>query len=245
VTAARAPASRVVLVHGAWHGAWCWERVVPLLAERGLQATCIDLPGHGADSGSLGDLHADAAAVRAVLDAAPGPVVLVGHSYGGAVITEAAAGCRALADLVYLAAFMIDDSESVVGVSAGPASAATAELGARALRVAPDGVTTTIDPGLAAELFSAAGTPADAAAAAARLGPQLISTLTQCPRGVGWREHPATYVVCGDDRCVAPELQRQLAGRAGAVVELAGSSHSPFLSRPAEVAELIAAVSAP
>jgi len=184
VTAARAPASRVVLVHGAWHGAWCWERVVPLLAERGLQATCIDLPGHGADSGSLGDLHADAAAVRAVLDAAPGPVVLVGHSYGGAVITEAAAGCRALADLVYLAAFMIDDSESVVGVSAGPASAATAELGARALRVAPDGVTTTIDPGLAAELFYADCTPADAAAAAARLGPQLISTLTQCPRGV-------------------------------------------------------------
>jgi len=78
-----------VLVHGAWHGAWCWEPAVAALAADGISAVAIDLPGHGNDPGPMGDLHGDAAHVAAVLDALSGPVVLVGHAYGGAVITEA------------------------------------------------------------------------------------------------------------------------------------------------------------
>ena len=81
----------VVLVHGAWHGAWCWEPAIAALAAAGVTALAIDLPGHGDDPGPLGDLHGDAAHVSSALDALDGPVVLAGHAYGGAVITEAAA----------------------------------------------------------------------------------------------------------------------------------------------------------
>ena len=77
-------ANSVVLVHGAWHGAWCWERVVPGLTEQGLTVMALDLPGHGADSGAMADLHGDAARVAEVLDRLDEPAVLVGHSYGGA-----------------------------------------------------------------------------------------------------------------------------------------------------------------
>src|SRR5215468_763472 len=101
----------VVLVHGAWHGAWCWGPAIAALAAAGVTALAVDLPGHGDDPGPLGDLHGDAAHVRAVLDALDGPVVLAGHAYGGAVITEAGSH-RAVSHLVYLAAFALDDGES-------------------------------------------------------------------------------------------------------------------------------------
>src|SRR4249920_292329 len=99
------PAS-VVLVHGAWHGAWCWEPVVDGLCARGIDVVAVDLPGHGEDRGTLTDLHGDAARVREVLDQLEAPVVLVGHSYGGAVITEAGVHPN-VHQLVYVAAFAI------------------------------------------------------------------------------------------------------------------------------------------
>src|SRR2546423_15300011 len=82
----------VVLVHGAWHGAWCWERVIPGLAGAGVRVEALDLPGHGSSPEPFGDLHGDATKVRQVLDELGDRgerAVLVGHSYGGAVITEA------------------------------------------------------------------------------------------------------------------------------------------------------------
>lgn len=103
--------STIVLVHGAWHGAWCWDRVVGPLRDAGHDELALDLPGHGADPGPLGDLHGDAASVRAALDGVDGDVVLVGHSYGGAVITEAG-DHPAVQRLVYVAAFCIDEHES-------------------------------------------------------------------------------------------------------------------------------------
>ena len=78
-----------MLVHGAWHGAWCFDRVMPLLEEAGVPAVAIDLPGHGNDPGPFSDLHGDAVRVLNRLDDIDGEVVLLGHSYGGAVITEA------------------------------------------------------------------------------------------------------------------------------------------------------------
>ena len=101
----------VVLVHGAWHGAWCWERVIPALAERGLRATAIDLPGHGEDSSVMTDLHGDSTRVTDVLDELGEPAILVGHSYGGAVITEA--GDHPLVEhLVFIAALVLDTGET-------------------------------------------------------------------------------------------------------------------------------------
>src|SRR3974390_639444 len=117
----------VLLVHGAWHGAWCWEPVLPLLAERGVRAEAVDLPGRGAAPGPLGDLRLDVERVRTALDALAATadgVVLVGHSYGGAVVTEAGAH-DAVEHLVYLAAFALDAGESCVSAFAdSPAAAA-------------------------------------------------------------------------------------------------------------------------
>src|SRR5437588_12900158 len=101
----------IVLVHGAWHGAWCWDRVVERLEARGREVVAIDLPGHGDDPGPLTDLHGDADRVRSVLDRLDGDVLLVGHSYGGAVVTEAGTH-PAVRRLVYVAAFCLDDGES-------------------------------------------------------------------------------------------------------------------------------------
>src|SRR5207302_1944698 len=109
----RLMARSVVLVHGAWHGSWCWGRVMPLLRDAGVDTTAVDLPSR---SDPLGDLHGDAAHVRSVLDASAGEVVLVGHSYGGAVITGAGTH-DAVAHLVYLCAFALDKGESCMAAA--------------------------------------------------------------------------------------------------------------------------------
>src|SRR5689334_12110464 len=110
--AASAPAT-VVLVHGAFHGAWCWSKVVPLLEEAGIPVVAVDLPGHGDSPGPPGDLYDAAAHVRAALDGIAGLKVVCGHSYGGAVITEATADRADVTQLVYLAALMPDVGETV------------------------------------------------------------------------------------------------------------------------------------
>ncbi|HEV2309230.1 MAG TPA: alpha/beta fold hydrolase, partial [Acidimicrobiia bacterium] len=104
-------AATVVLVHGAWHGAWCWDYVVERLRANHVEALAIDLPGHGTSTEPLGDLSVDAAALRSVLDDLEDAVVC-GHSYGGAVISEGAADHPAVRHLVYLAAIVLDVGES-------------------------------------------------------------------------------------------------------------------------------------
>src|SRR3954469_4862085 len=101
----------VVLAQGAWPAAWCFERVLPLLESAGVPALTVDLPGHGADPGPVTDLHGDADRVRSGLDGVGGEVVLLGHSYGGAVITEAGVH-PAVRHLVYLCALALDAGET-------------------------------------------------------------------------------------------------------------------------------------
>jgi pimeloyl-ACP methyl ester carboxylesterase len=234
----------VVLVHGAWHGGWCWERVVPLLEAQGLAVAAVDLPGHGDDPGALTDLHGDAQRVREVLDAGTGPVVLVGHSYGGAVISEAGVHDR-VQELVFLAALPIDVDETCMVAAASDAEAAALShegrpsLGA-ALAIAEDG-TSTIHPGRAAELFYGDCDEDTTAWAIARLGPHLLDALQPQPAAVSWRAKPSTYAVCAEDGAIHPGLQRLLAKRCTTTVEWP-TSHSPFLSRPELVADLLADV---
>ena len=101
--------STVVLVHGAWHGAWCWDEVAARLRADGAPVVAVDLPSVA----SGGDMYDDARSVRETIAAAGGETVVVGHSYGGVVITEAAAGAEGVRHLVYLAAFMLDEGESL------------------------------------------------------------------------------------------------------------------------------------
>src|SRR3954469_23230457 len=107
----------VVLVHGAWHGAWCWAALQTELDSRGIPSLAIDLPGHGASPAPLGDLSTDAAAVSATLATITRPVVLVGHSYGGAVIGETFAPHANVFHQLFLCAYVLDVDESVIGLT--------------------------------------------------------------------------------------------------------------------------------
>jgi pimeloyl-ACP methyl ester carboxylesterase len=233
-------APAVLFVHGAWHGAWAWDRVLPLLAAEGVDATAIDLPGHGDDTGPLGDLHGDATRVRGELDRLGRDVVLVGHSYGGAVITEAG-DHPAVDHLVYIAAFALDTDESCGSAAFAQAEGISHE-GRPNLEtgfVEGPGETVTLDPLVAAMCLYNDCDGDTVAWALARLGPQPRATLVQTPNTVAWRAKPSTYLVCGDDMVVHPDLQRLLAARCSVGAEWP-TGHSPFLSRPDLVAGLIA-----
>ncbi len=232
----------MVLVHGAWHGAWCWEHVLDGLAARGIPAVAVDLPGHGDDPGPLGDLHSDAGRVRHVLDNLAPPVVLVGHSYGGAVITEAG-DHPVVGHLVFLCALAPDDGETCMTVAVGRPGAAEISYEGRpdlgsGMIVSDDGLV-SLEPSLAAAALYNDCTHEAMAWAVSRLGPQPLITLQQAPDAVAWRTRPSTYVVCADDQIVHPDLQRQMAKRcAGTAVEWQ-SDHSPFLSHPEQVVGLL------
>jgi pimeloyl-ACP methyl ester carboxylesterase len=235
-------APTAVLVHGAWHGGWCWDRVVEGLSAAGVRAVAVDLPGHGADAGPLGDLHDDAARVQEVISTLDSKVVLVGHSYGGAVVTEAGAH-PAVSHVVYLAALALDAGETCSSAAAGEAAAVAIDHRGRpdlggAFVAAGDG-TFMLKPDVAAEALYHDCDPETVAWALARLGPQPLVTLQQDPRAVAWRSRPSTYVVCSRDLAIHPDLQRLLAQRCTTSVEW-DTGHSPFLSRPDLVVDLLA-----
>jgi pimeloyl-ACP methyl ester carboxylesterase len=223
-------ASTVVLVHGAWGGSWVWERVLPLLEERGVRAVAVDLPSVGCEPGYEGGLAEDAAAVTRVLDAAGGPVLVCGHSYGGMVVTHATAGRTDVARLVYLCAFMPDAGESLVTLTGGPAPW---------IHVLDDGRTVT-DPERAAAVGYLDCDAETCARAVARLRPQVPAPFADVVPVAAWRDIPSTYVVCTQDQSIPVDLQREVfAPRAAEVVEL-DAGHSPFFSQPERVAELLA-----
>ena len=239
-------AKPVLLVHGAWHGAWCWEPVVAALSGRGVRAVAIDLPGHGEDRGGLTGVHGDAERVREVLDGLGEPAILVGHSYGGVVITEAGIH-PAVSALVYIASFNLDEGESAMSAAVAESEGAAIDHSGRPDALAhihpgPDGEV-LVDPEGARVLFYNDCTSDVADWAVARLGPHTMASLTEAPRAIAWRHRPSAYAVCTRDNIVHPDLQRILARRADRVVEWP-TGHSPFLSRPDLVADLLADVAA-
>lgn len=138
----------VVLTHGAWHGAWCWAALQAELDRRGVASMAIDLPGHGCSTLPFSDLHGDAQHVVDVVARLGRRVVLVGHSYGGAVITEAAhhiekAMPAGITHLVYLAAFCLDAGESVMDL-ARHESGGPVDLGSAIIPI--DGGLSVLDP---------------------------------------------------------------------------------------------------
>jgi pimeloyl-ACP methyl ester carboxylesterase len=231
----------VVLVHGAWHGAWCWDRVVPLLGAADVPTIAVDLPGHGASTEPLGDLYAHVAFVRDLLERIDGPIVLCGHSYGGAVISEAAAGVDAVRHLVYLCAIVPEVGEPLGGVMADTVTPAQgrSELGA-AMQLHDDG-TMTLDLDASVPVFYDDCAQEDIDAARKQICAHSAVSFGQPLRSAAWHDIPSTYVVCTEDRAISPEFQRALATRTTTAVEWP-TSHSPFFSRPDLVAELLVAL---
>jgi pimeloyl-ACP methyl ester carboxylesterase len=213
---------KVVFVHGAFvsDAQWWWNRMVAPLAFRGLSTTAVELPSCGGG----GDVHTDADAVAAVLG--DEPVVLVGHSYGGMVITDA--GLRAH-HLVYVTSVLPDEGESLDLV---------AGAGAPFIHPREDG-TAEVQGDVLPELFMQDCDTEAVEGALKRLSPQSQTAFDQAPRAIAWRSVPSTYVVCAQDRATVPQRQRVFARRAQRVVEIP-TGHHPFLSHPELLADVIA-----
>jgi pimeloyl-ACP methyl ester carboxylesterase len=219
----------VVLVHGAWHGSWCWAKVVPLLEEQGLTVRTVDLPSSGPDVDGLGSLDDDVTALTSVLDEVPGPKVLVGHSYGGLPISEAGAGRDDVVHLVYVCAFMLDVGQSLLDAAGGQPMSWW--------QVSDDG--RSITPNRPESVFYSDCSPEEAAAAVAQLTPQSMSSCTTPLSAAAWQTVPATYVVADRDPELPQAVQEMMATGKARELRHLDSAHSPFLSRPEELAALI------
>jgi pimeloyl-ACP methyl ester carboxylesterase len=214
-------APTVVLVHGAWHGAGCWDGVVTELQQLGLAGIAVDLP--------LAGLAADVAAARSAIEAAGPGCVVVGHSYGGVVISHAAAGLP-VARLVYLAAFLIEPGEDMLAMLAGSKLVESLVVGEAGI---------SVDPAAAPAIFYGDADADTAATMVAGLRPMAIDASEPPATEPAWRSIPATYVICNNDQALPVEAQRVMAARAQDVHEWP-TDHSPFVTRPRAVAELVA-----
>ncbi|MEV8630301.1 alpha/beta fold hydrolase [Streptosporangium sp. NPDC051023] len=225
----------LVLVHGAWHGGWAWDSLIPFLTEAGVRALAVQLPGVGRGPGRH-DLTGHVDFLRAELEAVTGPVVLCGHSYGGAVTTEAASGLDNVERLVYVAAFMLEVGESCADVIALTPAPAPPEPH---LTSVLEGDYLRVSEAAAAYMFYGDCDPAQAHAAAAALTPEHVGTVGSPVARAAWHEIPSTYVVCENDNALPPAAQARMARRATRTLTM-DSSHSPMLSRPKELAALLA-----
>ncbi len=219
-------ASNVVLVHGGFVDGSGWEGVYHLLEQDGLNVSIVQNPTLS--------LHGDVAATRQVLDQQDGPTVLVGHSYGGAVVTEAGTHDNVVA-LVYIAAFAPDQGESVSTLIADPPP------GAPVPPILPpqDGFL-FLDREKFAASFAADVPAAQAAFMADAQMPWGLDALNGAVSDPAWRSKPSWYLVATDDRMIPPPAQRAMAERAGATVSEAPGSHAIYVSQPAVVADVIA-----
>ncbi|MDX8033342.1 alpha/beta hydrolase [Lentzea sp. BCCO 10_0856] len=212
------PGPDILLVHGAWHGSWCWELVIEELSRLGRTAHAVDLPTSGSPAG-MGD---DAEVIRQAIAAIDGPVAVVGHSYGGFPMSEATAGAESVTHLVYLAAWMFDAGVSIAG----------------AVGIPPFEVDLVPPQPDALAQFYGDVDPTVAERAIARLRPRSGSSGSDSLTAAGWRTIPSTYVVCDNGKAIPPAVQEEMAARASAVRHLP-TSHSPFLSAPADLAAVL------
>lgn len=233
-----------ILVHGAWHGSWAWDAIVLRLQAAGYDAIAVDLPGNGRDATRSQDVTLDvyAAHVAALIDAATGPVVLVGHSMGGMTVAQT---CELrperIALAIYLCAFVLPDGMSVIEFY--DTYLQPWMRGAHA-RVSYDAqkLCSSIDPESAAEVFYHLADRALAAAAARRLTPQpegaRRSRIHLTPQR--FDRVPRVYIEARDDRSVHLPLQRQMQQMtAFAAVYGLESDHAPQLSQPDALSALI------
>ena len=219
-----------VLVHGAWHGAWCWQPLGAVLDDRGLAHDALDLPSSSGLDASV-DMNTDVMALRRFCHDR-GPVVLVAHSYAGAVVAEAAPKIDGLAGIVYLAALLprVGQTASDVTRAYGVRSALDATI-----RRDDEGFL-LLDPEPASLALYGDCDTVTRQWAINKVSNQTFASF----RTVRTSENVAvasTYVICSRDQALAPEVQERIAQDCDDVVAL-DSDHSPFLSHPEELADL-------
>jgi pimeloyl-ACP methyl ester carboxylesterase len=226
--AARATAQEkiktVLLIHGAWADGSSWSKVVPLLEAKGMNVVAVQIP--------LTSFADDVAATQRAIALADGPVLLVGHSYGGAVITEAGNDPK-VAGLVYVSAVAPDKGESTLGLITSVQTPIGSEL-----RPDSSGFLKLTSKGVA-EDFAQDLTAKEIA----------VLTATQVPASVGamkgevttpaWKSKPSWYIIAAHDRAISPDLEAAQAKRIGATTTTVPSSHVIMLVQPSKVADVI------
>jgi pimeloyl-ACP methyl ester carboxylesterase len=229
------PAPTVVLVHGAFADASGFRGVIRELQNAGHSVVAPPNP--------LRSLAFDAAAIAAHVGAIDGPVILVGHSYGGAVITQASADLDNVAGLVYLAAFSLDVGESCASVQQPfPPSllASTSYPTAFDAPGAPQGPDLYINRERFRETFCADAPVDTAEAMFATQRPLSLAALTENATAAGWKTRPSWYLVSENDNAIPPDAERFMAERIGATTKSLAGSHTVFIAQPVAVAEFIA-----
>jgi pimeloyl-ACP methyl ester carboxylesterase len=226
-SAAGALANNIVLVHGAWADGSSWSKIIPSLEAKGFHVVCVQNP--------LTSFADDVAATKRIIDAQDGPVLLVGHSYGGAVITEAGNNPK-VAGLVYVAAFAPDKGESPA--SMGKPYGQTAGVGE--LRPIEDGFLVLTEKGVL-EDFASDLTPQEKMTLLATQTPTLGAALGTPITEAAWHTKPTWFVVAADDQMISPQQEKDSAKKMKAQTLVVVSSHVPMLSHPKEVADFIAA----
>ncbi len=227
MTISSSSGTAIVLVHGGFVDGSGWEGVYQALKRDGYDVSVVQNPTQS--------LAGDVAATHAVIDAQDKPVILVGHSYGGAVVTEAGNHPK-VAGLVYITAFAPDAGESVATLIANPAPGAPVPP-----ILPPQNGFLLLDKAKFAEAFAADLDPAKAAFMADSQIPWGLDALNGAVTASAWKAKPSWYLVAKDDRMIPPDAQRAMSKRAGStVVELEGS-HAIYVSQPGGVVELIEA----
>lgn len=220
-------ATTVVLVHGAFADGSSWSKVIPLLQAKGFKVVAVQNP--------LTSLADDVAFTNRVIDAQSGPVVLVGHSWGGTVITQAGNNGKVKA-LVYVAAFAPSvDETSLDGVKSFPASPGLAHPIATA-----DGFLTLSADSVRKD-FAQDVTAAQANLIATTQGAVRGKNFEEKVTSAAWASRPSWYIVASNDRMIQPDAERAYAKKIKATTTSLATSHVPMVSRPQEVADVIAA----
>jgi len=219
------PVKNVILVHGAWADGSSWSRIIPLLAAKGLNVTAVQLP--------LTSLADDAATVKRALALETGPVVLVGHSYGGAVITEAGNDPKVTA-LVYVAAFAPDAGQSAGSLNNSvPPTPMAAEV-----RPDSQGFLKLTKTGVY-ENFAQDITAAEKLKLYVAQAPTNAKSLGGTIDTPAWRSKPSWYIVAAEDRAISPTLEATMAKTIGAKTSTVKGSHLIMLSKASAVAAVI------
>ena len=221
----------VILVHGAWADGTSWNKVITILQAQGFSVTAVQNP--------LKSLAEDVATTKRAIESQPGNVILVGHSYGGAVITEAAAGNPKVKALVYVAAFAPDAGEA---------------LGGLAERFAPTPLGTAVAPDPSGFLFIdrkkfqsafANDLPEqEASVLAAAQKPLAAAIFGETIKAAAWKSIPSWYVVSTQDNAINPDLERFMAKRMNAKTSEIQASHVSYISNPSQIAKVIASAAA-
>ena len=216
----------IVLVHGAWADGSCWSAVIERLQAGGYHVTAPQFPESS--------LAADVARLRQVLDRQDGPAIVAGHSYGGQIMTALGTDAPNVTGLVYIAAFGLDQGESLGGLlSQGPVTPALAHLFTDSHGFGWLSEDDYVDH------FAGDVDPARARAMHAVQQPIAMSIFEE-PMGVpAWKTLPSWYLVAADDQALPPDAERMFAARMGATTVEIPSSHVAMVSHPGDVAQLI------